>query len=91
MIRLVLLYVLPLISPIVIFVMWVLLTSRRGNATRTVAQRLQGGSWTSLLAGGLLLAFAGMFYVALNDGSEDGPTEQTGRIEDGRTISGSSN
>jgi hypothetical protein len=91
MIRLVLLYVLPLIFPMVVFVMWVLLSSQRKGETRTVEQRLQGGPWTALLVGGLLLAFAGMFYVALNDGPDDGSPYRSSRIEDGRAFPASSN
>lgn len=91
MIRILLQYLLPLLLPTAVFVVWILLTRKRPGDGRSVAQRLQEGPWTILIVVGLVMAIGGMVFLALNDGPEDGKTYRPLRIEDGRVFPGSSN
>jgi hypothetical protein len=91
MIRFLLQYLMPLLLPTAVFVVWILLTRKRAGDSRSVAQRLQEGPWTILIVVGLVMAIAGMGYLALNDGPDSGKTYQPLRIEDGQVIPGSSN
>ena len=88
MTRMLLQYVLPLLLPAAVFLVWVLLTRKRPDGQETAMQRLQQGPWFWLVVGGFTLMAAGLGYLGLTQGSKPGGTYQAPRYEGGRVVPG---
>lgn len=88
MTRIMLQYVLPLLLPALVFLVWVMLTRQRAGGQETAMERLQKGPWFWLIVGGFALMAAGLAYVGLTQGSKPGGIYQAPRYEDGRVIPG---
>jgi hypothetical protein len=87
MIRVLLQYLLPLLLPMALYLLWTWFTRKR-QAAGAPAYRLQDGPWFWLILAGVALASAGLVYVALNTGSKPGGTYIPPRWEDGRISPG---
>ncbi len=87
MTRLLIQYLLPLILPAVIFLIWAWL-SRHQHATGSLQSRLQEGPWLWLIVAGLVLMVGGLVYTALSTGGDAGGTYVAPRWEDGRIVPG---
>jgi nicotinamide riboside transporter PnuC len=87
MTRLLIQYLLPLILPAVIFLIWAWL-SRHRHATGSLQSRLQEGPWLWLIVAGLVLMVGGLVYMALSTGGDAGGTYVAPRWEDGRIVPG---
>ena len=87
MTRVLLQYLLPLLLPTLVFVVWVLLT-RRGSRGEGVMQRLERGPWFWLTSAGIVLVAAVLAYVAVTGGDDPGGTYVPPRFEGGRIIPG---
>lgn len=88
MTRIMLQYVLPLLLPAAIFLLWVVLTRQRAGSQETAMERLQRGPWFWLVVGGFVLMAAGLAYLGLTEGSKPGGTYQAPRYEGGRVVPG---
>tara|TARA_R110000787_G_scaffold16622_73_gene52039 strand:+ start:2363 stop:2638 length:276 start_codon:yes stop_codon:yes gene_type:complete len=88
MMRILLTVLLPLIGPVVIYLVWCILMARRQDATgKPPPQITRGGLFFSLLAGGLLM-IAVLAFTALT-GNYGGDGEYVPpRMEDGRIVPG---
>jgi len=88
MTRIILQYVLPLLLPAAIFLVWVVLTRQRAGSQETTMERLQKGPWFWLVVGGFVLMAAGLFYLGLTEGSKPGGAYQAPHYKDGRIVPG---
>ncbi len=86
MTRVLLVYVLPFLLPLALYIGWVWL-SRRKN-TEDGPWQLAEGPWLWFVAAGIALMAGGMVYLGLSGGSEPGGTYQPPRYEDGAIIPG---
>ena len=87
MTRLLIQYLLPLILPAVVFLIWAWL-SQRGQATGGFQSRLQQGPWFWLVLAGFVLMAGGLVYTAVSTGGDAGGTYIAPRYEDGRIVPG---
>ena len=87
MTRVLLLYVLPLLLPMALYVAWVLWARRRAKEGEEPLSLQSGPSFWLILAGFALMV-AGLSYVAVTGGHEPGGTYHPPRYEDGRVIPG---
>lgn len=87
MTRILLQYLLPLLLPIAIYLVWAWFARRR-QAAGGVPYRLQEGPWFWLILAGVALMAAGLVFMALVGGTDPGETYQAPRWEDGRIIPG---
>ena len=87
MTRIVLQYLLPLLLPMAIYLLWGWFARRR-QAAGASAYRLQDGPWFWLILAGMLLAAGGLVFTALTGGEEPGGSYRAPRWEDGRIVPG---
>ena len=87
MTRLLLNYLLPLILPTLLFLLWAWFARRR-QASGGVAQQLSSGPWFWLIMAGVVLAAGGLIYTALTHGGDPGGIYVAPRFEDGRVVPG---
>lgn len=85
--RVLLQYVLPLLLPTLIFVLWTWFTRHHGSAQGTIS-KLQEGPWFWLILAGVALMAAGLIHTALTAGGEAGSRYIAPRYEDGRVVPG---
>jgi heme A synthase len=87
MTRLLIQYLLPLILPAVVFLIWAWL-SRSRHATGGFGSRLQEGPWFWLILAGFVLMAGGLIYAALSTGGDAGGRYIAPQFEDGRIVPG---
>jgi hypothetical protein len=87
MTRLLIQYLLPLILPAVVFLIWAWL-SRRGHATGGFQSRIQEGPWFWLILAGFVLMAGGLAYTAFSTGGDAGGRYIAPHYEDGRIVPG---
>lgn len=88
MTRVVIEFLMPLLLPVAIFVIWVLLSQRRSGQDRSVAERLRDGPWAWLILASLLLLAVVLVYAALTAGAPAGAKYRPPHVEDGRVVPG---
>ena len=84
--RILLQYVLPLLLPAAVFLVWVLLTRKRSGSKQTAMERLQQGPWYWLVVAGFALMAAGLAYVGLTQGTKPGGSYKAPHYEGGRIV-----
>jgi hypothetical protein len=87
MMRILLQYLLPLILPTAIYLLWMGFASRNRGAGELPA-RLRSGPWFWLILAGVVLMGGGLFYTALTTGSDPEGTYVAPRWEGGRIVPG---
>lgn len=81
--RVLLQYLLPLVLPLAVYVVWVLITGgRRGSLTEIVAK----GPWFWLLVAGFCLMVGGLAATAVLTGDDPDAPYAAPRFEDGRLV-----
>lgn len=89
MLRVLLTYVLPLIAPTLIYLLWRLWRIRRGGpASAPAADVWKDAPWVRLMAAGTGLLVTVLVIAALTGGSPAGDDYQPPRLEDGRVVPG---
>lgn len=91
MTRILLQYVLPLLLPTVVYLVWWWATSRRQTATGDGTRRpasLTQGPWFWLALAGVALMSAGLIHTALTTGEAPGGRYVAPHLEDGRVVPG---
>lgn len=78
---------LPLLLPVLIFLVWAWLSSRSQDKGSLVA-KVQNGPWFWLIVAGFVLMLGAVTYTALTSGGEPGETYTPPRLEDGRVVPG---
>jgi hypothetical protein len=78
---------LPLLLPMVVYVIWAWFARRR-QAAGDPPLRLRDGPWFWLIVAGLVLAGGVLVYTALTRGEEAGGVYTAPRWEDGRIVPG---
>ncbi len=87
MTRILLQYLLPLLLPMAIYLLWAWFARKR-QAAGAPAYRLQDGPWFWLILAGIVLATGGLVFTALTGGEEPGGSYSAPRWEDGRIVPG---
>jgi len=87
MTRILLQYLLPLLLPMAIYLLWAWFARKR-QAAGGAPYRLQDGPWFWLILAGLALAASGLVYTALTGGEEAGGVYTAPRWEDGKIVPG---
>lgn len=87
MTRILLQYLLPLLLPIALYLLWAWWANRR-KAAGEAPLDLQDGPWFWLILAGVVLAGAGLALTAVMGGWEPGGTYQAPRWEDGKIVPG---
>lgn len=92
MIRLLLTYVLPLIAPTLLYLLWNWIQTRRAMAGRRPAPPpIDQTPWVVLAVSGLLLvAVVLLSFVLFGGGSAPGLQYEPPRVEDGQIVPGQS-
>ena len=85
MIRIVLTYILPLILPAVLYVVWVSISRKFGSSPD---KQLRDGPWVWIVAAGVALMAAALITWGVVDGEAPGGTYEAPRFEDGKIIPG---
>jgi bacteriorhodopsin len=85
--RVLLQYLLPLILPTVIYLIWALAIRDSGSGKK-LATILREGPWFWLIVAGMLLAGASLVFTALSRGGDPTGRYVAPRLEDGRVIPG---
>ncbi len=80
-------YLLPLILPTVLYMIWAL-SVRDSASGRKMATVIREGPWFWLILAGLVLAGASLVVTALISGGDAGGTYIAPRWENGRVIPG---
>ncbi len=80
-------YLVPLILPTVLYLIWALAIRDSGSG-RKLATIIREGPWFWLITAGMLLAGASLVATALTGGGNAGGTYVAPRLEDGRVIPG---
>lgn len=88
MTRILIEYVLPLVLPSVLYVVWWQVYGRRAAAVGGTPALLREGPWFWLILAGLGLAAAALIVGALVGGDAPGGTYIAPRLEDGRVVPG---
>lgn len=88
MTRILIEYVLPLVLPSVLYVIWWQVSGRRTAAAGGTPSLLREGPWFWLVLAGLALTAAVLIAVALTHGAGPGGTYIPPRLEDGRVVPG---
>lgn len=87
--RILLQYLLPLLLPTVLWLLWYFAFGCRRAATQGIPSRLEHGPWFWLILGGVVLLAASLGYTALTVGLD--PTAGSyvaPHVEDGRIVPG---
>ena len=79
--------ILPFLLPILVFVLWVVLSHRRGGHDKSVVERISSGPWLWLLLAGFVLLATGLGFLAM-EGEPPGGTYQAPHMKDGRIVPG---
>ena len=85
--RVLLQYLLPLILPTVLYLIWAMAVRDSGSGRR-LATIVREGPWFWLIVAGLVLAGGSLIITALTSGSEPGATYVAPRLENGRVVPG---
>jgi bacteriorhodopsin len=85
--RVLLQYLLPLILPTVLYLIWALAVRDSGSG-RKLATILREGPWFWLIVAGMLLAGASLVFTALSRGGDPSGRYVAPRLENGRVIPG---
>lgn len=80
-------YLLPLILPTVLYLIWALAIRNSGSGKR-LATILREGPWFWLIVAGMLLAGASLVFTALSRGGDPSGRYVAPRLEDGRVVPG---
>ena len=86
--RVLLQYILPLLLPTAIFVLWLWFTTGREDKREEFVARLQAGPWFWLVVSGIVLVAAVMIWAGLSQGSDPGKVYVPPRFEGGRILPG---
>ncbi|GAB6053033.1 hypothetical protein JCM17960_18530 [Magnetospira thiophila] len=86
MIRLLLQYLLPLLGPLMVYVVWVIVSRKAGEHGLLVT--IARGPWFWLLVVGFLLTMAGLGMMAVLGSGDVQGTFESPRWEDGRVVPG---
>ncbi len=87
MTRVLLQYLLPLLLPMALYLLWAWFARKR-QAAGAPPHRLREGPWFWSILAGVALAAAGLVYMALSTGGGPGGTYVAPRWEDGRIVPG---
>jgi drug/metabolite transporter (DMT)-like permease len=85
MIRVFLLYLLPLLLPTLLYLGWFWIAKRRDKEG---LPPLTQGPWVWLIGGGIAFMLCVLAYIAVTDGAEPGTTRQAPIYQDGKIIPG---
>lgn len=80
-------YLVPLILPTVLYLIWALAIRDSGSG-RKFATIVREGPWFWLIVAGLVLAGGSLVFSALSRGGDPTGTYVAPRLEDGRVIPG---
>jgi hypothetical protein len=80
-------YLLPLILPTVLYLIWALVVRNSGSGRR-LATVMREGPWFWLIIAGLILAGGSLVFTALTSGGMPSGTYIAPRLENGRVIPG---
>ncbi|MEE8394394.1 MAG: DUF6111 family protein [Rhodospirillales bacterium] len=84
--RILLNYVLPLLIPMAVYLLWFWFSRRRGGGQgKSLAEE---EPWFWVLSSGFLLMAGGLVYLALSESGETEGTYLAPHIEDGRIVPG---
>lgn len=77
-------FILPFLTPLLVFVAWAWLT--RAQAAGGMTERLQKGPWFWLILSGLLLVMVSMAVLAIGGRGAPGSRVIAPYMEDGRVV-----
>jgi len=86
--RVLLQYLLPLLLPTVLWLIWYFTLGRRRAAAQGTTSSLEHGPWFWLILVGAVLLGASLVYTALTAGFDPTGTYVAPHIEDGRIVPG---
>ena len=86
--RVLLQYVLPLLLPTIIWLVWWLALGRNRSTAEGVTTRIEHGPWFWLILGGIALLGLSLIYTAITHGFDPRGTYVAPRWEDGRVVPG---
>jgi hypothetical protein len=86
--RVLLQYLLPLILPTVLYLLWWWTIGRRRARAAGHPAGLADGPWFWLIVSGCVLAGGALVYTGLTGGMEAGGDYMPPRLEDGRVVPG---
>ena len=86
--RVVLEFLMPMLLPVVVFVAWVLLSHRRPDQDRSVAERLRDGPWAWLILASVVVLAALLGIAAVTGGAPAGAKYRPPHVEDGKLVPG---
>jgi hypothetical protein len=86
--RVLLQYVLPLLLPTIIWLLWWLMLGRHRAAADGVVTRLEHGPWFWLILGGLALLGLSLIYTAMTHGFDPQGKYVPPHWENGRVVPG---
>ena len=86
--RVLLQYLLPLLLPTILWLIWYFAIGQRRAAADGTTSRLAHGPWFWLVLGGLGLLGLSLIYTALTHGFDPSGTYVAPRLEDGRVVPG---
>ena len=81
-------FLLPILLPTVLFVVWLAFTHYRGGADGDVLTRFRDGPWFWLVLSGFVLMIGGLAYTGLTRGTHPGGTYVAPHVEGGRIVPG---
>ena len=85
MIRILLTYILPLILPAVLYVLWVSVSRKFGSSPE---RQLRDGPWFWIIIMGFALMSGALVTWGVTDGEAPGGKYEAPRFEDGRVVPG---
>lgn len=88
MIRVFFIYVLPLIAPTVVYLLWRLWHLKRGAGEGTMATAARRAPWPKLIVAGVALLIATLAVAALSGGEPAHETYVPPHMENGRVVPG---
>lgn len=86
--RVLLQYVIPLVLPTTLYLIWWAAFGRRRTAVSSAPSRLTEGPWFWLAIAGFVLMAAGLIYTALSTGEPPGARYMAPFLKDGRVVPG---
>lgn len=81
-------YVLPLLLPTIIWLVWWLALGRNRSMAEGLTTRIEHGPWFWLILGGFALLGLSLIYTAMTHGFDPQGTYVAPRWEDGRVVPG---